>query len=74
MLLKEWNLLQPQYLLSLKNITHLQTRFCRYVRHRSEAEKAVVVVAPPYERVGSVIEPVAKEYEVQVYYERTLMQ
>ncbi|KAK7080227.1 hypothetical protein SK128_015764 [Halocaridina rubra] len=38
----------------------------RYVRHRDEASKAVVVVAPPYERVGSVIEPVAKEYEVQV--------
>lgn len=36
------------------------------MRHRAEANKAVVVVAPPYERVGSVSEPVAKEYEVQV--------
>lgn len=38
----------------------------RYVKHRDESNKAMVVVAPPYERVaGSVIES-TKEYEVQV--------
>lgn len=37
------------------------------MRHRDESNKAMVVVAPPYERVsGSVLESTAKEYEVQV--------
>ncbi|ROT74065.1 protocadherin-15, partial [Penaeus vannamei] len=52
--------------LGLIGICYICVQWQKYVRHRSEAEKAVVVVAPPYERVGSVIEPVAKEYEVQV--------
>lgn len=47
-------------------ICYICVQWKRYVRHRDEVSKAVVVVAPPYERVGSVIEPVAKEYEVQV--------
>ncbi|XP_068204162.1 cadherin-99C-like [Palaemon carinicauda] len=47
-------------------ICYICLQWKRYIRHRNEASKAVVVVAPPYERVGSVIEPVAKEYEVQV--------
>ncbi|XP_042232357.1 cadherin-99C-like [Homarus americanus] len=47
-------------------ICYICVQWKRYIRHRDEASKAVVVVAPPYERVGSVIEPVTKEYEVQV--------
>ncbi|KAK4317592.1 hypothetical protein Pmani_011328 [Petrolisthes manimaculis] len=53
-------------ILGMAGICYICVQWKRYVRHRAEANKAVVVVAPPYERVGSVSEPVAKEYEVQV--------
>lgn len=53
-------------ILGIIGICYICIQWKRYVRHRDEANKAVVVVAPPYERVGSVIEPVSKEYEVQV--------
>ncbi|XP_066951958.1 cadherin-99C isoform X2 [Macrobrachium rosenbergii] len=52
--------------LGIIGICYICFQWKRYVRHRDEASKAVVVVAPPYERVGSIIEPAAKEYEVQV--------
>ncbi|XP_069188061.1 cadherin-99C isoform X1 [Procambarus clarkii] len=53
-------------IMGVTGICYICVQWKRYVRHRNEADKAVVVVAPPYERVGSVIEPVTKEYEVQV--------
>ncbi|KAK8748529.1 hypothetical protein OTU49_015837 [Cherax quadricarinatus] len=53
-------------ILGVIGICYICLQWKRYIRHRDEANKAVVVVAPPYERVGSIIEPIAKEYEVQV--------
>ncbi|XP_063882361.1 LOW QUALITY PROTEIN: cadherin-99C-like [Scylla paramamosain] len=52
--------------MGMVGICYICVQWKRYMKHRDETNKAMVVVAPPYERVaGSVIES-TKEYEVQV--------
>ncbi|XP_076053074.1 cadherin 99C [Oratosquilla oratoria] len=52
-------------LLGVIGIAYVCHLWSRYVEYRDEV-KPVVVLPPQYEPVGSVIEPINKQYEVQV--------